>query len=127
MAKKHNPKAAAAIVLIAGAALAGVSAKHISDKAERERDLPTFVDIPSTLEVSPEEGALARTYKVSGMCCESCTQKLYVRISDLDGVDACAVDLQAEELSVIVKREVTAERLLSTLTFDKYSAVELQR
>ena len=127
MTKKHNQRTAAAIVLVAGAVLAGVSIKHYADKAERFRDRWTPVDIPSVLEGSPEEGALVRTYKVSGMCCESCTEKLYGRISALEGVDACAVDLHEEELSVIVKREVTAERLLSALTFEKNSAVELQR
>ncbi len=46
-------------------------------------------------------------------------------MSALEGVDKCAVDLVGERLSVIVSQEVAAERLLSTLSFDKYSAVEL--
>lgn len=121
----HKPKRVAAVVLLAGAALAGVVIKHRADEAERVRSLPVLADIPSSLDTSPGEGEVVRAYSVSGMCCESCTRKLHERIAGLDGVVACAVDLIEERLTVIARDDVASERILSTLSFDKYAAVEL--
>ncbi len=115
----------AGLVLLTGVGLAAVTVRHSRNRAERERDLPVLVDIPSTIESAPEAGEVLRSYRITGMCCESCTRKLHARMSDLKGVKSCAVDLVEERLSVMVSREVAAERLLSTLSFDKYSAVEL--
>ena len=115
----------AAFVLLMGVGLAAVTIRHNRNRAERERELPALADIPSSIEAVPEAGDVLRSYRITGMCCESCTRKLHARISSLEGVDKCAVDLMEERLSVIVSREVAAERLLSTLSFDKYSAVEL--
>ena len=123
--KRHNHKMTAGLVLLMGVGLAAVTIRHNQNRAERERELPVLADIPSTIESAPEAGEVLRSYRITGMCCESCTRKLHARMSDLKGVKRCAVDLREERLSVMVSQEVAAERLLSTLSFDKYSAVEL--
>lgn len=122
---KHNPKRFALIVLLAGGALAGVALKHRANVAQRAQDAPVLADIPAELHGSPEEGELVRAYSVMGMCCESCTRKLHGRIVSMKGVEACAVDLVNEHLSMIVKKDVPAARILSVLNFEKYTAVEL--
>ena len=66
-----------------------------------------------------------RSYSVSGMCCESCTRKLHDKVLGLEGVEACAVDLVEERVVLFAKLSVPTERILSTLNFEKYSAVEL--
>jgi copper chaperone CopZ len=123
--KRHNHKMIAVLVLLMGAGLTAVTVRHNRNRAERERELPVLADIPSSIEIDPEAGKVLRSYRITGMCCESCTRKLHARMSTVEGVDKCAVDLVEERLSVIVSQGVAAERLLSTLSFDKYSAVEL--
>jgi copper chaperone CopZ len=123
--KRHNHKITAGLVLLMGAGLLGVTIRHNRVRAERALELPVLSDIPSTIDVNPGAGEVLRAYRITGMCCESCTRKLHARISELEGVDECAVDLFEERLSVIVSQAVAPERLLSTLSFDKYSAVEL--
>jgi len=113
------------VVLLAGGVLAGVAIKHSVDEAERESATPVLAEIPSRLDVSPGEGEVVRAYSVSGMCCESCTRKLHERIGSLDGVGACAVDLLEERLTLIARKNLPPERILSRLSFDKYTVVEL--
>jgi len=120
---KHNPKRVAVAVLIGGVALAAVAMKQ---SATGGRDIPVLADIPSSLESAPGEGETLRSYSVSGMCCESCTRKLHDMVLGLDGVEACAVDLLEERVHLLAKQSVPTERILSTLNFDKYSAVELR-
>ena len=122
---KHNPKRVAIAVLIAGGALAGVAVKHHAASSARERATPVLAEIPSSLDASPGEGEVVRVYSVSGMCCASCTHKLHDRIASMDGVEACAVDLLKERLTLIARDDLAPERILSRLSFDKYTAVEL--
>lgn len=122
--KKHNPKRVAAAVLIAGVALGAVAWKQSVRAGDRE--VPVLADIPASLEAAPGESEVARSYSVTGMCCESCTRKLHGRVMEIEGVEACAVDLWEERLFLITKTSVPSERLLSTLNFDKYTAVELK-
>lgn len=120
---KHNPKRVAVAVLVAGVALAAVAIKQSA--ADDVRAVPVLEEIPSSLEASPADGEVLRAYSVSGMCCESCTRKLHDKVLGMEGVEACAVDLIEERVVLIAKGDVTAEEILSTLNFDKYSAVEL--
>jgi len=90
------------------------------------RAAPVLREIPSSLEASPGEGEILRAYSVSGMCCESCTRKLHDKVLGMEGVEACAVDLTEERVILITKGGVASEEILSTLNFDKYSAVEVQ-
>ncbi len=121
--KKHNPKRVAAAVLIAGVALAAVAIKQSA--ADDVRAVPVLEEIPSSLEASPADGEVLRAYSVSGMCCESCTRKLHDKVLGMEGVEACAVDLTEERVTLITKGGVGSEEILSTLNFGKYSAVEL--
>ena len=123
--KQHNHKKMAGVVLLMGVALSAVTVKFNNERADIKQDIPVLADIPSSIEAAPKESEVLRSYRITGMCCESCTRKLYSRMSALDGVKSCAVDLIEERLSLIVSKEVPAERLLSKLSFDKYSAVEL--
>ena len=118
---KHNPKRAAVAVLVAGVALGAVAMKQ--NAADDVRAV--LAEIPSSLEASPGDGEILRAYSVSGMCCESCTRKLHDRVLGMEGVEACAVDLNEERVTLITKGGVASEEILSTLNFDKYSAVEL--
>ena len=121
---KHNPKRVAVVVLVAGVALAGVVMKQSA--ADGGGGAPVLAEIPSSLESSPAEGEVLRAYSVNGMCCESCTRKLHDKILGMEGVEACAVDLIEERVILIAKGDVTSEEILSTLNFDKYSAVEFE-
>ena len=123
--KRHNHKKMAGVVLIMGVALLAVAVRHNRQRADRERELPVLADIPSSIDSAPKDGEVLRSYRVTGMCCESCTRKIHSRMLGTEGVDSCAVDLLEERLILIVSEEVPAERLLSKLSFDKYSAVEL--
>jgi copper chaperone CopZ len=120
---KHNPKRVAVAVLVAGVALAAVAIKQSA--ADDVRAVPVLEEIPSILEASPADGEVLRAYSVSGMCCESCTRKLHDKVLGMEGVEACAVDLTEERVTLITKGGVASEEILSTLNFDKYSAVEL--
>ena len=120
---KHNPKRVAVAVLIAGVALAAVAIKQSA--AGGGGAASVLAEIPSSLEDPPADGEVLRAYSVSGMCCESCTRKLHDKVLGMEGVEACAVDLIEERVVLIAKGEVTPEEILSTLNFDKYSAVEL--
>ena len=122
---EYNPKRVAVVVLLAGGVLAGVAAKHKADESARESSAPILVEIPSSLDTTPDEDEVVRTYNISGMCCASCTKKLHDRIAGLSGVEACAVDLPGERLTLIVRKDLAPERILSRLSFDKYIAVEL--
>jgi copper chaperone CopZ len=108
-----------------GAGLFAVTIRHNHNRAERELALPVLLDIPSAFDVAPQDGEVLRSYRITGMCCESCIRKLHARMSGVEGVNKCAVDLVEERLSVIVRQDVAAQRLLSMLSFEKYSAVEL--
>lgn len=123
--KQHNHKKMAGVVLLMGIALSAVTVRFNNERADIARDIPVLADIPSSIEVAPKDGEVLRSYRITGMCCESCTRKLHGRMSAMDGINSCAVDLIEERLSLIVSKEVPAERLLSKLSFDKYSAVEL--
>jgi len=123
--KQHNHKKMAGVVLLMGIALSAVTVRFNNERADIARDIPVLADIPSSIEAAPKDGEVLRSYRITGMCCESCTRKLHGRMSAMDGVNSCAVDLIEERLSLIVSKEVPAERLLSKLSFDKYSAVEL--
>ncbi|MBJ20433.1 MAG: hypothetical protein CL933_13570 [Deltaproteobacteria bacterium] len=120
---RHNPKRVAIAALVAGVALAAVAMRQ--SIAGGGRDVPVLADIPSSLDTSPGEGEVMRSYSVSGMCCESCTRKLHDKVLGLEGVEACAVDLVEERVVLFAKLSVPTERILSTLNFEKYSAVEL--
>ena len=122
---EHNPKRVAMVVLLAGGVLAGVAIKHSADEAPRKASVPILAEIPSSLERSPGDGEILRAYSVSGMCCASCTRKLHGRIASLDGIKACAVDLPEERLTLIARKDLASERILSRLTFDKYTAIEI--
>ncbi len=67
---RHNHKATAALVLFMGVGLAAVTINHRRNRAERERELPVLADIPSSIEIAPEDGDVLRTYRITGMCCE---------------------------------------------------------
>ena len=120
---RHNPKRVAIAALVAGVALAAVAMRQ--SIAGGGREVPVLADIPSSLDTSPGEGEVMRSYSVSGMCCESCTRKLHDKVLGLEGVEACAVDLVEERVVLFAKLSVPTERILSTLNFEKYSAVEL--
>ena len=120
---KHKPKRVAVVVLIAGVALGAIAIRQSVLGGERE--VPVLADIPASLETAPGDGEVMRTYSVTGMCCESCTRKLHGMVLGVDGVKACAVDLWEERVHLIAKQSVPSERILSTLNFDKYTAVEL--
>ena len=119
----HKPKRVAVVVLIAGVALGAIAIRQSVLGGERE--VPVLADIPASLETAPGDGEVMRTYSVTGMCCESCTRKLHGMVLGVDGVVACAVDLWEERVHLIAKQSVPSERILSTLNFDKYTAVEL--
>ena len=121
--KKHNPKRVAVAVFIAGVALTAVAVRQSVLGGERE--VPVLADIPMSLDAAPGEGEVMRSYSVTGMCCESCTRKLHGMVLGVDGVEACAVDLMEERVHLNARRGVPSQRLLSTLNFDKYTAVEL--
>jgi copper chaperone CopZ len=122
---EHKPKRVAVMVLLAGGALAAVAMRQNTATEQRERSLPVLEEIPSYLAVSAGEGEVVRAYSVSGMCCASCTRKLHQRIASMDGVEACAVDLAQERLTLIARNNLPPERILMRLSFGKYTAVEL--
>lgn len=122
---QHNPKRALVLVLLAGGALAGLAMKSSIDGAGLERSTPALAEIPSSLDSTPGEGEVVRSYKVTGMCCESCTHKLHARVTDMEGVEACAIDLEEERLILIASGDLAPESILTRLSFDKYTAVEL--
>ena len=121
---RHNPKRVAIAALVAGVALAAVAMRQ--SIAGGGRDVPVLADIPSSLDTSPGEGEVMRSYSVSGMCCESCTRKLHDKALGLEGVKACAVGLVEERVVLIAKGGVASEQILTALNFDKYRAVEVQ-
>jgi len=120
---KHNPKRVAAAALLAGLVLAGVVINQRADVGGGEASV--LAEIPSSLETSPSESEVLRSYSVSGMCCASCTRKLHGEILGVEGVVECAVDLPTERVLLIAEKGVAPELILSTLNFDKYTAVEL--
>jgi copper chaperone CopZ len=119
---KHNHKRVAIAAIFAGVVLAAVA---INQGAEGGRDAPVLAEIPSNLESTPGDGEVIRAYSVSGMCCESCTRKLHDKVLGMDGIEACAVDLDEERVVLIAKGGVASEQILTTLNFGKYRAVEV--
>ena len=56
------------------------------------------------------------------MCCAGCTEKLYLALSAVDGVQVACVDFDSGTASALVEAGRNEGSLQAALTFDKYTA-----
>ena len=61
-----------------------------------------------------------RKFDVSGMSCAACSARVEKAVGSLDGVDACAVNLLTN--SMTVEGEATDEAIIDAVTKAGYSA-----
>ncbi len=83
---------------------------------------PPTLRVPVRIETEAEPGQTMRAFEVEGMCCESCTHKLYRSLLAVEGVSEAAVDFESARAWALARVEVPVARLLTALHFDKYSA-----
>ncbi|SCL44776.1 Copper chaperone CopZ [Micromonospora citrea] len=62
------------------------------------------------------------TYKVTGMTCNGCANKVKNLLSELDGVDAVEVDLAAGRATLRASRGIDEARVVETLEEAGYEA-----
>ncbi|MDP6407972.1 MAG: heavy metal-associated domain-containing protein [Planctomycetota bacterium] len=111
------------IVLPTLIAAAGVWLGFVALRAREPSYVSPAVRVPVRIESEVRPGRVLRGFDVEGMCCESCTRKLYGALLDVEGVSEAAVDLEAETVWAVAPRALPVERLLEALHFEEYSAV----
>lgn len=78
--------------------------------------------VPHTLSDDVPAGRIVRTFDIDGICCDGCPGELYVKLDQLEGIEAAAVDPVLEQASVVVSPDYDVAVVEAALTFGKYSA-----
>ena len=116
---KHLP-----LILLAGA---GAALAVLAFRAPEPSYSPPDVDaapkvVPVRIVGEVPAGFRVAELAVTGMCCGGCTAKLYQRMTELDGVEAAAVDFDSSLASALVPEGFDVALLARALTFDEYIA-----
>ena len=77
----------------------------------------TLQRAPSALAGEVPEGCVVRSFAIEGMCCDSCSVKLYAAVKKIPGVREAAVDPILGRAQVVATREVSEAMLAQALTF----------
>ena len=78
------------LLVVAGAVLGWIALR------EGESDYRAPVaEVPATLAGEPGDGQVVRAFEVEGMCCRSCSQKLYASLVAVKGVAEAAVSFDS--------------------------------
>lgn len=105
------------LLVVAGAVLGWIALR------EGESDYRAPVaEVPATLAGEPGDGQVVRAFEVEGMCCRSCSQKLYASLVAVKGVAEAAVSFDSGRAQVVVSEGVPVSELEHALTFDDYTA-----
>lgn len=78
--------------------------------------------VPTIIVDAPAPGFRLIDFEVEGMCCLGCSGKLHAALSAVPEVVAAAVDFDRARASAVVPEDFEADRLLTVLSRDKYSA-----
>ena len=71
---------------------AGVWLGYVALHAPQPDYTPPTLRVPMRIEAEAEPGQTMRAFDVEGMCCDSCTHKLYRSLLAVEGVSEAAVD-----------------------------------
>jgi copper chaperone CopZ len=115
------------IVLLAGLVCAWIAltVEEPTYSAPATADYEGLVPVAIAGEVP--EGCVVRSFDIDGICCEGCAGKLFVAMTELDGVRQAAVDTVLKRAEAVVPAEFDVATLQGALTFGKYSATPVDR
>jgi copper chaperone CopZ len=114
------------LLLVLPLVLAGAVLGWIALSAEEptyEPPVPGVADVvPTSLSGDVPVGMVVRRFRVTGMCCDGCSGKLYRSLAAVDGVREAAVDFRSATAQAVVPAGADDASLLASLRFDKYAA-----
>jgi copper chaperone CopZ len=105
---------AASGALLLWIGLTASRADYVPPRAPEAVPLALTGDVPADCEVL--------TFDVQGMCCTSCSAKLYRVLVETKGVRAAAIDPSLGRAEVVVPAGTPGDELARAMTFDKYVA-----
>ena len=116
------------IILAATGAVLGLIALRAPTQtyvAPTERDIEAHAPAPESIIGDVAPGFVVRTFKVDGMCCLSCTGKIYERLKESPGVVEAAVSFDKGIAQVVVPNDADVGSLENAIHFEKYTAKAL--
>jgi copper chaperone CopZ len=114
-------KTLVALLLLAIGALAWVLGTRGERSFERPAEEAPVLPAPTVLVHGAGPGQVERDFDVEGMCCKSCTGKLFASVTAVPGVREAAVDFESASARVVVDEGTDPERVLAALNFGKYT------
>ncbi len=116
------------LVLLAGLILAWIALSAEEPTYSAPTTAADFEGIvPVALSGDLPAGCVVRTFDIDGICCEGCAGKLFVAMTELDGVRQAAVDPVLKRVEAVVPAEFDVAVLQGALSFGKYSATPIER